>query len=225
MQKWFKNQIVPGAPPANISAFATSPTTIKVSWKPPPQDRSNGRIVYYKLFFVEEGRIDSEADAVKLNTTEFVLDELKRWTEYKIWVLAGTSVGDGPKSYPITVQTHEDGMYFLDSSVNSNFNINHLTNETVSKTNFSTLTLPSFLYNHSTGFLSLIKHDHFEIFNIFGIFLTNFKSSSFCEWLEDIGFFMSVLTFLFFGFYLPVFCRIDDIEDFCKYFSFLHFAV
>lgn len=108
------NRIVPGAPPANITAFATSPTTIKVSWSPPPQDRSNGRIVYYKLFFVEEGRSDSEADAVKLNTTEFVLDELKRWTEYKIWVLAGTSVGDGPKSYPITVQTHEDGMYILE---------------------------------------------------------------------------------------------------------------
>lgn len=84
-----------------------------MSWTPPPQEKTNGRIVYYKLFFVEEGRTDSEADAVKLNTTEFILDELKRWTEYKIWVLAGTSVGDGPKSYPISVQTHEDGMYFL----------------------------------------------------------------------------------------------------------------
>lgn len=104
---------MPGAPPRDIVCAATSPTTIKVSWSPPPQDRSNGRIVYYKLFFIEEGRSDNEADAVKLNTTEFVLDELKPWTEYKIWVLAGTSVGDGPKSYPITVQTHEDGMYPL----------------------------------------------------------------------------------------------------------------
>lgn len=109
----FKKQTVPGAPPREIVCTATSPTTIKVSWSPPPQDRSNGRIVYYKLFFIEEGRSDSEADAVRLNTTEFVLDELKPWTEYKIWVLAGTSVGDGPKSYPITVQTHEDGTYFL----------------------------------------------------------------------------------------------------------------
>lgn len=105
-------KIVPGAPPSNISAVATSATTIKVSWKSPPQDRSNGKIVYYKLFFVESDRPDGEADAVKLNTTEFVLDELKRWTEYKIWVLAGTSVGDGPKSYPINVQTHEDGKIF-----------------------------------------------------------------------------------------------------------------
>lgn len=38
-----------------------------------------------------------------------MLDELKRWTTYRIWVLAGTSVGDGPSSFPITVRTHEDG--------------------------------------------------------------------------------------------------------------------
>lgn len=70
--------------------------------------------MYYKLFFVEEGRMDSEADSIKVwNTTEFVLDELKRWTEYKIWILAGTSVGDGPRSHPITCRTWEDGMYIF----------------------------------------------------------------------------------------------------------------
>ncbi|XP_037047701.1 tyrosine-protein phosphatase Lar isoform X5 [Bradysia coprophila] len=101
-------QYVPGAPPRNITAEATSPTTIAMSWQPPPIDRSNGRIVYYKVFLVENGRSDSEASVTTLNATSIVLDELKRWTEYKIWVLAGTSVGDGPRSYPMTVRTHED---------------------------------------------------------------------------------------------------------------------
>lgn len=105
--------IVPGAPPRNITAEATSPTTIAMSWQPPPIDRSNGRIVYYKVFLVENGRSDSEASVTTLNATSIVLDELKRWTEYKIWVLAGTSVGDGPRSYPMTVRTHEDGMYLV----------------------------------------------------------------------------------------------------------------
>lgn len=73
-------------------------------------ERSNGHIVYYKLQFVENGRSDSEASVVTLkNQTSFVLDELKKWTEYRIWVLAGTSIGDGPPSYPITIRTHEDG--------------------------------------------------------------------------------------------------------------------
>ena len=105
---------MPGAPPQNITAIATTSSKIKVSWQPPPQDRANGRIMYYKLFFVEEGRSDTDADSVTLwNVTEFVLDELKKWTEYKIWILAGTSVGDGPRSIPIKCRTHEDGMYDL----------------------------------------------------------------------------------------------------------------
>ncbi|XP_046968895.1 tyrosine-protein phosphatase Lar isoform X1 [Vanessa cardui] len=101
-------QYVPGAPPMNVTAVAVSPTAIRVSWQPPPAEQANGRIAYYKLLCVESGRGDSEATVVKLNQTSFVLDELRRWTEYRIWVLAGTSVGDGPASYPVTVRTHED---------------------------------------------------------------------------------------------------------------------
>ncbi|XP_060521097.1 tyrosine-protein phosphatase Lar isoform X3 [Cylas formicarius] len=101
-------QYVPGAPPSNVQGEAVSPTAIKVWWDPPPANRSNGNIIYYKLHFVEADRSDSEATINKLNSTSFVLDELKRWTTYRIWVLAGTSVGDGPASYPITVRTHED---------------------------------------------------------------------------------------------------------------------
>ncbi|KAM3960723.1 tyrosine-protein phosphatase Lar-like [Aphomia sociella] len=101
-------QYVPGAPPMNVTAVPISPTAIRVSWQPPPAERANGRIAYYKLLCVESERGDSEATVVKLNQTTFTLDELRRWTEYRIWVLAGTSVGDGPASYPVTVRTHED---------------------------------------------------------------------------------------------------------------------
>ncbi|XP_059050770.1 tyrosine-protein phosphatase Lar isoform X1 [Achroia grisella] len=101
-------QYVPGAPPMNVTAVPISPTAIRVSWQPPPAERANGRIAYYKLLCVESERGDSEATVVKLNQTSFTLDELRRWTEYRIWVLAGTSVGDGPASYPVTARTHED---------------------------------------------------------------------------------------------------------------------
>lgn len=52
------------------------------------------------------------------------MDELKRWTEYKIWVLAGTSVGDGPRSHPIIVRTHEDGMYEFEKNEKKNYIFN-----------------------------------------------------------------------------------------------------
>ncbi|XP_043282785.1 tyrosine-protein phosphatase Lar isoform X3 [Venturia canescens] len=101
-------QFVPGAPPRNITGRAISPTSIEVTWAPPPTESSNGKIIYYKLHVVEHGRSDSEARVVKLNDTRFVLDELKKWCAYRIWVEAGTSVGDGPPSYPINVRTSED---------------------------------------------------------------------------------------------------------------------
>lgn len=78
---------------------------------PPPAEHSHGKIAYYKLHAVESGRSDSEARLVRLNKTQFLLEELKKWTEYRIWVAAGTSVGDGPSSRPLAVRTHEDGMY------------------------------------------------------------------------------------------------------------------
>lgn len=40
---------------------------------------------------------------------EFVIDELSKFTEYRVWMLAGTIVGDGPTSYPVMVKTDEDG--------------------------------------------------------------------------------------------------------------------
>ena len=46
------------------------------------------------------------------NASEFVIDELKKWTEYRVWMLAGTIVGDGPSSYPVLVRTGEDGMRY-----------------------------------------------------------------------------------------------------------------
>lgn len=105
--------VVPGAPPTDVKGEAVSPTAIRVSWSPPQTNRSNGNIIYYKLQVVEADRSDSEASVTRLNDTSFVIDELKKWTAYRIWVLAGTSVGDGPASYPITVQTYEDGTFHI----------------------------------------------------------------------------------------------------------------
>lgn len=103
---------VPEAPPQNVTAEAISPTSILVQWQPPLSDRSNGQIIYYKVMATESGMSDSEAEPVRVeNVTTHILEDLKRWTEYKIWVLAGTSVGDGPSSYPITIRTREDGKH------------------------------------------------------------------------------------------------------------------
>ena len=97
------DQYVPGAPPQSVSAFAESSTSLRVVWKPPPDNKQNGIIIYYKIFYVPSSRSDSEATVVEIkspSSTEFVLDDLLKWTDYRVWMLAGTSVGDGPKSSP-----------------------------------------------------------------------------------------------------------------------------
>ena len=119
MQSVMKHNIissssVPGAPPQTINAYPESSTSLRVVWEPPPENKRNGIIAYYKIFYVPKTRSDSEAIVISnINPTarEFVIDELMKWANYRIWMLAGTSVGDGPKSSPIDVKTDEDGMY------------------------------------------------------------------------------------------------------------------
>ena len=111
-------QSVPGAPPELVKAYPETSTSIRVVWQPPPETKRNGKIVYYKIFYVQSTRTDPEATMIEiekesLDSYEFVIDELLKYTEYRLWMLAGTSVGDGPKSYPVVVKTDEDGMYYL----------------------------------------------------------------------------------------------------------------
>ena len=101
-----------------VKAFPETSTSIRVSWQPPPENKRNGKIVYYKIFYVKSTRSDPEATMIEiekdsLKNYEFTIDELLKYTEYRLWMLAGTSVGDGPTSYPIIVKTDEDGTYHL----------------------------------------------------------------------------------------------------------------
>ena len=102
---------MPGAPPDLVKAFAESSSSIRVAWQPPPENKQNGKITYYKIFYVPTKRSESEAVTVeiKADKREFIIDELRKWAEYKIWMLAGTQIGDGPISYPVIVKTDEDG--------------------------------------------------------------------------------------------------------------------
>lgn len=101
-----------------IHAYPESSTSLRVVWQPPPENKQNGVIAYYKIFYVPKTRSDSEATVIEIknaNAREFVIDELMKWASYRVWMLAGTSVGDGPKSAPVEIQTDEDGMYPLHS--------------------------------------------------------------------------------------------------------------
>lgn len=88
-----------------------SSTSLRVNWRPPPSDRPSGEITYYKLFIVQDGLPETEAIVITIrdSRTFMVVDELRPWTNYSVWVLAGTHVGDGPSSEPVMACTGEDG--------------------------------------------------------------------------------------------------------------------
>lgn len=111
---WHHYTIVPSAAPQAVSGMPYKDSrSIKVTWKPPPKDQQNGEIQGYKIFYVknEKSQTDQDAKSVSVEAEEIVLGELEIFTEYKIWVIAFTTVGDGPCSQPIRVWTNEDGRY------------------------------------------------------------------------------------------------------------------
>jgi netrin-G3 ligand len=102
----------PGAPPQKFHGEPEDSTSIRVTWAPPPEDKQHGDIMYYKIFFVDNTLSDTESSQVTIsdpNARDFIMDQLRKWTDYRIWILAGTSVGDGPITDSIIVRTDEDG--------------------------------------------------------------------------------------------------------------------
>ncbi len=91
-----------------------------MEWLPPPFEKHHGQIIYYRIVC----RLVDQRDASDTNTLEkdFALDgssqnlpyyttisNLKKFTKYEVQVLAGTKMGNGPWSVPVTVTTEEDG--------------------------------------------------------------------------------------------------------------------
>ncbi|XP_064472105.1 cell adhesion molecule Dscam1-like isoform X2 [Ornithodoros turicata] len=106
---------VPGSPPTRVYVQTLGPQSLKVTWHPPVRELRHGTIkgyyVGYKLYnssdlhlykTIEARGDDFEAPA------ECVLNNLKTFTKYSILVQAYNSIGAGPRSDEIIVQTAED---------------------------------------------------------------------------------------------------------------------
>ncbi|XP_050687397.1 protein sidekick-like isoform X4 [Eriocheir sinensis] len=100
---------VPSAGPANVSANATSSTTIVVRWKEVPRLHQNGIIEGYKIVYVGKNLKPQEKVIPNNNTFSATITELRKFYQYTIQVLAYTRLGDGAlSSPPLLLQTHED---------------------------------------------------------------------------------------------------------------------
>uniref|UniRef100_A0AAR2IRT5 Sidekick cell adhesion molecule 2a n=1 Tax=Pygocentrus nattereri TaxID=42514 RepID=A0AAR2IRT5_PYGNA len=100
---------VPSSGPANVSAFATTSSSVLVRWGEVPEPDRNGLILGYKAI-----KKDSDSAlhfwTVEGNTSHSVqLTGLDKYVLYEIQVMAFTRIGDGvPSSPPILERTLDD---------------------------------------------------------------------------------------------------------------------
>lgn len=107
---------MPSSGPINVSANATSSTTVVVLWGDIPLQDQNGLIEGYKVCYAavvppprpEHKKV--ECHPIPSNQTHTVtLTELRKYVVYQVQVLGYTRLGDGALSDPpVTVRTYED---------------------------------------------------------------------------------------------------------------------
>ena len=99
----------PNAPPADISGYNPSSTSIFVDWRDVPEPDQNGIIRFYTVTYTAlEPNGTTETQFVPAPTTQATLTGLNEYTNYSITVFASTSKGSGNISEPIIVITDED---------------------------------------------------------------------------------------------------------------------
>uniref|UniRef100_A0A672MUC5 Sidekick cell adhesion molecule 1 n=1 Tax=Sinocyclocheilus grahami TaxID=75366 RepID=A0A672MUC5_SINGR len=106
-------QGVPTAPPQGVEVKAVNSTTFEYTWNPPPQQFINGINQGYKLMAWPER--SPENVIIVTITPDYhgtrhlgYISGLKKFTWYLTSVLCFTTPGNGPRSVPKLVQTHED---------------------------------------------------------------------------------------------------------------------
>ena len=98
----------PTAEPQSVTGSSVNSETVSLSWDPPPFDRQNGLIRQYLINITE---LDTGTNYLLTSpSTELTVYSLHPYYFYEFTVAAVT-VGVGPASLPITVQTNEDGEY------------------------------------------------------------------------------------------------------------------
>uniref|UniRef100_A0A4W6E2G0 Sidekick cell adhesion molecule 2 n=1 Tax=Lates calcarifer TaxID=8187 RepID=A0A4W6E2G0_LATCA len=106
-------QGVPTIAPSNVQAEAVNSTTIRFTWTAPNPQFINGINQGYKLLAWEPGKEEQVTMVtVRPNFQDSIhvgyVTGLKKFTEYYTSVLCFTTPGDGPRSPPKALRTHED---------------------------------------------------------------------------------------------------------------------
>ncbi|XP_036340383.1 Down syndrome cell adhesion molecule-like protein Dscam2, partial [Rhagoletis pomonella] len=100
---------VPSSPPESPQCDVLGSTSIYITWSPPDVDGQNGKIKGYKVFYISVNELyETDPEVVKSTNQYVTVENLRKYTNYTVWVIAYTKVGDGMKTKPFYCRTHED---------------------------------------------------------------------------------------------------------------------
>ncbi len=103
----------PSSSPVNVTAMASSSTTIEVRWSEVEPINQNGIITSYEVEYTPlndfDGQISSNSTLVNGSVFIVSLENLEEYVNYSITVRAFTREGSGPASDNITVLTLQAG--------------------------------------------------------------------------------------------------------------------
>ncbi|XP_068728189.1 receptor-type tyrosine-protein phosphatase epsilon-like [Montipora capricornis] len=102
------NQSAPGAPPSNVRGHNTSSTTILLQWGEVPIEKRHGEIIKYTVIYWKTKDANKNQEEKHVQGLQATLQELEKYTDYNVEVLASTIKGPGPHSPSINVSTDQD---------------------------------------------------------------------------------------------------------------------
>uniref|UniRef100_T1JE41 Fibronectin type-III domain-containing protein n=1 Tax=Strigamia maritima TaxID=126957 RepID=T1JE41_STRMM len=105
------SESIPTKPPQDVKCSVLSSKSIHVTWQPPPLASIHGVLQGFKVIHKPIiDQMESRAPHVTTlnSTTKITIQNLDKFTNYSILVLATTRRGDGVKSEPIFCRTFQD---------------------------------------------------------------------------------------------------------------------
>nr|CAD7455446.1 unnamed protein product [Timema tahoe] len=101
-----RSRLVPSKP-LNVTVIRVTSTCIDLSWYEP--EHPNGQIKGYRLYYIYANYTDVKTVRSTTPYIEFVLSDLKPYTDYKIWLKAFTWKNEGDSSEAILHKTDISG--------------------------------------------------------------------------------------------------------------------
>ena len=101
---------VPGKPPRNITALASSPTSITITWEPEKYCEVF-LTTRFKILYKHTGDSNFTVKSVDVDNSKssFELTELDTFVNYTVWLIKVTTRGLGIASQKTFVRTLEEG--------------------------------------------------------------------------------------------------------------------